>query len=79
MTFLSEAGHDAGVAEHLGLENQIGVVSGTRDVRKEDLVNNTATPTVEVDPQTYEVRADGELLTCEPAEVLPMAQRYHLF
>ena len=79
MTFLSEAGHDAGVAEHLGLENQIGVVSGTRDVRKEDLVNNTATPEVEVDPQTYEVRADGELLTCEPAEVLPMAQRYHLF
>ncbi len=79
MTFLSSAGRQAGVAEELGLRSLIGEVSGTRDVRKEDMVHNAYTPTVEVNPQTYEVRADGELLTCEPAEVLPMAQRYHLF
>ena len=79
MTFLSKAGQEAGVADNLGLKNRIGVVAGTRSVRKQDLVHNAYTPVVEVDPQTYEVRADGELLTCEPAEVLPMAQRYHLF
>jgi len=79
MTFLSSAGRQAGVAEELGLRSLIGEVSGTRGVRKEDMVHNAYTPTVEVNPQTYEVRADGELLTCEPAEVLPMAQRYHLF
>ena len=79
MTFLSKAGREAGVAESLGLKNQIGVVSGTRTVRKEDMVNNNYMPVVEVDPQTYEVRADGDLLTCEPAETLPMAQRYFLF
>lgn len=79
MTFLSKAGQEAGVADNLGLKNRIGVVAGTRSVRKQDLIHNGYTPVVEVDPQTYEVRADGELLTCEPAEVLPMAQRYHLF
>ena len=79
MTFLSRAAAEAGVAGTLGLANRVGVVRGTREVRKADLVHNGARPTVEVDPQTYEVRADGELLTCEPAEVLPMAQRYFLF
>lgn len=79
MTFLSKAARQAGIAERLELDNLIGVVSGTRDVRKENMINNTYAPVIEVDPQTYEVRADGELLTCEPAEVLPMAQRYHLF
>jgi urease subunit alpha len=79
MTFLSKAGREAGVAESLGLKNQIGVVSGTRSVRKEDMINNSYMPVVEVDPQTYEVRADGNLLTCEPAETLPMTQRYFLF
>ncbi len=52
---------------------------GTRTVRKRDMVWNDALPTMEVDPQTYEVRADGQLLTCEPATVLPLAQRYFLF
>jgi urease subunit alpha len=54
-------------------------VKGTRAVRKKDLVLNDALPVIEVDPQTYEVRADGLLLTCEPAETLPLAQRYFLF
>jgi urease subunit alpha len=54
-------------------------VSGTRRLSKDDMVHNFATPVIEVDPETYEVRADGELLTCEPASVLPMAQRYFLF
>jgi urease subunit alpha len=55
-------------------------VHNTRSgISKESMVHNSATPTVEVDPETYEVRADGELLTCAPAEVLPMAQRYFLF
>ena len=54
-------------------------VRGTRTVRKKDMVLNDALPAIEVDPQTYEVRADGQLLTCEPAETLPLAQRYFLF
>ena len=54
-------------------------VAGTRRIGKRDMVLNDATPRIEVDPETYAVRADGELLTCEPAEVLPMAQRYFLF
>jgi urease subunit alpha len=54
-------------------------VSGIREIGKAAMIHNNAMPSVEVDPETYEVRADGELLTCEPAEVLPMAQRYFLF
>ena len=54
-------------------------MKGTRKIGKKDMVHNSLCPTIEVDPETYEVRADGELLTCEPAEVLPMAQRYFLF
>jgi urease subunit alpha len=54
-------------------------VKDTRELRKSDMVHNAALPALEVDPETYEVRADGELLTCEPATVLPMAQRYFLF
>jgi urease subunit alpha len=65
--------------ERLGLRCQIGTVSDCRQVRKSDMVNNDWQPAIEVDPQTYQVRADGELLTCEPAKVLPMAQRYFLF
>ena len=79
MSFLSQAAIDGGVHEAIGLRNQIGRVHGTRDVRKADLVHNAYQPDIEVDPRTYEVRADGELLTCEPATELPMAQRYFLF
>jgi urease subunit alpha len=79
MTFLSQAAKQAGVDQQLGLRNLIGVVKGCRTVRKQDMINNDYLPFIEVDAQTYQVRADGELLTCEPAEVLPMAQRYYLF
>jgi urease subunit alpha len=79
MSFLSKAAIDAGVPEQIGLRNQIGTVFATRELRKADLVHNSYQPTIEVDPRTYEVRADGELLTCEPAAELPMAQRYFLF
>jgi urease subunit alpha len=79
VTFVSKAALDAGVPEQLGLAKRAVAVRGTRQVGKKDLVHNDAMPVMEVDAQTYEVRADGELLTCEPAKVLPMAQRYFLF
>ncbi|HJL15644.1 MAG TPA: urease subunit alpha [Sandaracinaceae bacterium LLY-WYZ-13_1] len=79
LTFLSQAACDAGVHESLSLTKRAVACRDTRDVRKEDLVLNDYAPTMEVDPQTYEVRADGQLLTCEPADELPMAQRYFLF
>jgi urease subunit alpha len=79
MTFLSKAAHEADVHCHLGLESLIGIVRNCRGVQKSDMILNDWQPTIEVDPQTYQVRADGELLVCEPAEVLPMAQRYFLF
>ena len=79
MTFMSDAGIKAGIPEHLGLKSLIGVVKGCRTVKKTDLIHNNYMPSIEVDSQTYEVRADGEILTCEPAEVLPLAQRYFLF
>lgn len=80
VTFVSQAAHDAGLRESLGVAKQLVPVENTRGgISKADLMLNNATPEVEVDPETYEVRADGELLTCEPADVLPMAQRYFLF
>jgi urease subunit alpha len=79
LTFLSQAALDAGVPEQLGLRKQVAAVQACRSVGKADMVHNDATPTIEVDPESYEVRVDGELLTCEPAEVLPLAQRYFLF
>ncbi len=79
VTFVSKAALEAGVPERLRLAKRAVAVKGTRKVRKKDLIHNDAMPVMEVDPQTYEVRADGELLTCEPARVLPMAQRYFLF
>ena len=79
LTFISQAAYDAGVPAALGLQKQIAVVKGCRDVQKTDLIHNGYLPTIEVDPQTYQVKADGVLLWCEPAEVLPMAQRYFLF
>ncbi|MDJ0805562.1 MAG: urease subunit alpha [Gammaproteobacteria bacterium] len=79
MTFLSTAGEAAGVHEQLGLKNLIGTVKACRDIGKADMRLNDYRPEISVDPQTYEVRADGELLTCEPASDLPMAQRFYLF
>jgi urease subunit alpha len=79
VTFVSEAAQADGIGNRLGLAKQTVAVRNTRDIGKRDLRLNTATPQVEVDPETYEVRADGELLTCQPAEVLPMAQRYFLY
>jgi urease subunit alpha len=79
VTFVSAAAQDAGIGQNLGLAKQTVAVQNTRNIGKKDLLLNTATPVMEVNPETYEVRADGELLTCQPAEVLPMAQRYFMF
>ncbi|WP_370160490.1 urease subunit alpha [Limimaricola soesokkakensis] len=79
VTFVSKAAQEDGLRERLGLAKQTVAIGDTRRVTKRDLELNDALPAVEVDPETYEVRADGVLLTCEPAEVLPMAQRYFLF
>jgi urease subunit alpha len=79
ITFLSKAAIDLGVHEKLGLKKQIKPAQGTRHLSKKDMKLNAEMPKIEVDPQTYEVIVDGELVTCEPAEVLPMAQRYFLF
>jgi urease subunit alpha len=80
VTFVSKAALDAGLQGRLGVEKAMVAVENTRGgIGKRSMVLNDATPHVEVDPETYEVRADGELLTCEPATVLPMAQRYFLF
>lgn len=79
VTFVSKAAYEAGIADRLKLGKVVLPVEGTRGIGKKDMVLNDACPEIEVDPETYEVRADGELLTCEPAKSLPMAQRYFLF
>ncbi|MDD3652501.1 amidohydrolase family protein, partial [Immundisolibacter sp.] len=79
LTFVSQAALAAGVPEKLGLKRRAVAVKGTRSIGKADMVLNDYAPVMEVDSQTYEVRADGVLLTCEPAKVLPLAQRYFLF
>ncbi|MFS8052879.1 MULTISPECIES: urease subunit alpha [Rhizobium] len=80
VTFVSQASLDAGLAGRLGVAKSLVAVRNTRGgISKASMVHNSLTPHIEVDPETYEVRADGELLTCEPATVLPMAQRYFLF
>ena len=79
VSFVSRAALDAGVGEKLKLAKRLAAVRGTRTLAKSDMVHNDLAPHVEVDPETYEVRADGALLTCEPATVLPLAQRYFLF
>ena len=78
-TFVSQAAIDADIKTTVGLKKMIVPVRNTRNIQKKDMVLNDYQPTIEVDSQTYEVRADGKLLTCEPAEVLPLAQRYFLF
>lgn len=80
VTFVSAAAQDAGIRETLGLAKQTLPVRNTRrGIGKADMQLNDYCPTIEVDPETYEVRADGELLTCEPAPKLAMAQRYFLY
>ena len=79
LTFSSQAAQESDIAGRLGLAKQVVAVRGCRRVGKADMVLNDAMPVIEVDPESYEVRADGELLTCAPAAVLPMAQRYFLF
>ncbi|WP_353499604.1 urease subunit alpha [Vibrio sp. CB1-14] len=79
MLFVSQAAADADIASQLGLGSLIGVAKQCRTISKADMKLNDWQPNIEVDSQTYQVRADGELLVCEPAEVLPMAQRYFLF
>jgi urease subunit alpha len=79
VSFMSKAAVAAGVPEQLGLQKRVVAVAQCRTIGKADMIHNDAMPQIDVDPETYEVRADGELLTCEPAAVLPMAQRYFLF
>jgi urease subunit alpha len=79
ITFVSQAAMDNPVVQSLGLNRPLEAVRRTRGIGKRDMVHNAAQPNIEVDPETYEVRADGELLVCEPASSLPMTQRYFLF
>ncbi|MCT8971551.1 urease subunit alpha [Microbaculum marinisediminis] len=79
VTFVSQAAVDAGLSNRLGVAKTLVPVAGTRAISKASMIHNAATPRIDVNPETYEVRADGELLTCPPAEVLPMAQMYFLF
>jgi urease subunit alpha len=78
-TFVSQAALKAGIADKLKLNKSVEAVKGMRTLRKADMIHNSYAPVMEVDSETYEVRADGQLLVCEPATVLPMAQRYFLF
>ena len=79
MLFLSGASMAAGIGEQLGLSSLLGEVKNCRTVTKDQMLLNNYKPKIEVDSQTYEVRADGQLLVCEPATEVPMAQRYFLF
>jgi urease subunit alpha len=79
LTFVSQIALERGIPQQLQLRKPTVAVSGIRHLSKRDMKLNDALPQMEVDPETYEVRADGQLLTCEPATVLPMAQRYFLF
>jgi urease subunit alpha len=79
LTFVSQAAEAAGIAARYGLKKRLVSVRGIRSLRKTDMIHNNYQPRITVDPETYQVVADGELLTCEPAKILPMAQRYFLF
>jgi len=79
ITFVSQASQNEGMAQRYGLHKNISAVRNIRTVRKQHMVHNSYLPTMEIDAQTYSVRADGQLLTCEPAVKVPMAQRYFLF
>jgi urease subunit alpha len=79
ITFLSEASLNAGIPQRLGLKKLVAPVRNCRHIGKKDMFHNSATPNIEVDPETYEVHVDGTLITCAPARILPLAQRYFLF
>jgi urease subunit alpha len=79
LSFVSQAGLNAGIKERFGLAKTLSAVKNIRGVRKQHMVHNAYLPKMEIDAQTYSVRADGQLLTCEPATTLPMTQRYFLF
>ena len=79
ITFVSQAAVEGDLRKQLGVNKDLVAVRNTRAVNKASMIHNALTPTIEVDSETYEVRVDGELITCEPASVLPMAQRYFLF
>jgi len=79
LTFVSKLAHKDGIAKKLGLSRTVLPVSNTRKIGKKHMIHNDAMPNVEVDPETYEVRADGKPMVCEPLAVLPLAQRYFLF
>ena len=79
ITFISQAAFDDKVHEKLGLEKMVLPVHGIRKLTKKDMKLNSETPEITVDPQTYEVRVNGELITCEPVDTVPMGQRYFLF
>jgi len=79
LAFVSRAAAADGIAARYGLAREVVAVRGCRGLGKRDMKLNDALPRIEVDPETYEVRADGALLTCEPARTLPLAQRYFLF
>ena len=79
LTFVSQAAEAADIAGRYGLQKRLVSVHGIRSLRKTDMIHNNYQPKITVDPETYQVVADGELLTCEPAKILPMAQRYFLF
>ena len=79
VTFISQRAKDERLSERIGLVKETLPVQNTRTISKSDMLMNTYQPEIQVNPETYEVRADGELLTCEPATELPMAQRYFLF
>ena len=79
LTFLSKAAYEAGVHRSLGLSKQAAYVSNCRSIGKKEMIHNNYMPKIEVDPERYIVRADGEVLTCKPAPELPLAQRYFLF
>lgn len=79
LAFVSQAGVDANIKDTYGLRKQTEAVKRTRALGKADMVHNNAMPHIEVDPERFEVRADGELLTCKPAQTVPLSQRYFLF
>ena len=79
LSFVSHTALDSDIGPQLSLRRRLAAVKNCRSVKKANMVHNSYTPVMEIDPQTYRVRADGQLLTCDPATVLPMAQRYFLF
>ncbi|MDQ3812374.1 MAG: urease subunit alpha [Armatimonadota bacterium] len=79
LTFISDAAFENGIHRELGLRKRVAPVHNCRNIGKQDMIHNDQTPRIEVNPENYEVRVDGELITCEPAKVLPMAQRYFMF